>query len=468
MPSWFSSRHPHDAASSAPPPRAPAAPSALPRDTAATTDADADAAEPSELDKYLFGDAVAMMEDPAPLGVGMPAAPHDLEMRPSILEFRSSRFSRVNPQRAQMLAAMAHAANAYAPPAVKQPPRPLSDDDGDSDDDDRHLPHHSHRATYSRHTLNKTALASSLRSTTSSTRTTEKTNADDDEEDDDDDDNQQQHERDEDEDDDDESYDAYSASDLDASADEYDLHTDNRQSRRSHRQRTGNNNHKTDDSIALMAMPEAHEVPLLEVLSDDESDDLEVDAIILGDRPPERALPRTMVVDEHGFQLSRESVLVSAARLDRSAPLKTGLLFKQGFSLLRGKGGGSGGWKVRHVVLTGTKMAFFREEHGRRRGEIDLAQCTTKSIEIMPRDSVYDGAHATVWRFAVRGRGGRRVLLAAYSEAEMKDWLRALHVALAVQNGAGWGRFTDFGVVPSGTFLADKSDGLLRSSANFR
>lgn len=189
---------------------------------------------------------------------------------------------------------------------------------------------------------------------------------------------------------------------------------------------------------------------------EDEDDVVDVDSIVCD---PSR-LPRTMVVDENGFSLSRESLLVSAAAFNRSSVIKTGLLFKQG--TLRGRLVPSGGWKVRFAALSASKLSFFREENGRKRGEINLlakgsAKCV---IEVMPKDSVFDGASATMWRFAVRfGSGnGRRVLLAAYTEAEMKDWLRCLHVALAVAQGAGAGRFTDV-VVPSGTFLAGKRGG---------
>lgn len=372
------------------------------------------------LDAYLFGGdhphaPPPMLEEPAPLGVAH-TADHDAAgayaPRPSILEFRSSRFStRANPQRAQLLAAMAH--------AVHKPPPPQQCDDDDSN--------YGLRDTHGRPLLTKTLLGGG-RSTTSSLRTTEKTDAPDDDEEDDD-------------------YDP-NIDDVGESADEWDAGDDER--------------------LALMSMPSSQEVPLLEM--DDEMDDYDVDAILVGTRPSPERLARTLVVDEHGFQLSRESVMLSAARLDRTAPLRSGLLFKQGFSLLRGAGGSSGGWKVRHVVLSASKLAFFRDERGRRRGEVDLTQCSAKTaVEVMPRDSVYDGAHATVWRFAVRGRGGRRVLLAAYSEAEMKDWLRALHVALALQSGADLGRFTD---VPRHTLLAEKaaSDGppQLRASANSR
>uniref|UniRef100_K3XA68 PH domain-containing protein n=1 Tax=Globisporangium ultimum (strain ATCC 200006 / CBS 805.95 / DAOM BR144) TaxID=431595 RepID=K3XA68_GLOUD len=382
---------------------------------------------------------IPVMEEPT-VGVGVAAddaAATMFGMRPSILEFRSSRFARVNHQRQQMLQAMADAANA----AVNKPLR--NDDDDDS------------------------------RSTTSSTRTTEKTTQDEDNDDcgvggfttDDDEDN-----------------DEFSAAESDDtfSVDAEDSVRISRRHRRQQRQSqhklntptitlpspsVGLNNNSAgtdsedeyddDDDLLLMPMPASQEVPLLEVVVEDDEND--VDVILC---PDPRRLPRTMVVDEDGFQISRESLIVSASRIDRAATIKAGLLFKQGFGLL------NGGWKVRYVTLTSTKMTFFREEHGRKRGEIDLAQCTTKSIETMPRDSVYDGAHATVWRFAIRGKGGRRVLLSAYSETEMKDWLRCLHVALAVQ-GAGVGRFTDF-VVPSGTFLADKNGGRMRSSANYR
>ncbi|KAF4320778.1 hypothetical protein BBO99_00003595 [Phytophthora kernoviae] len=183
--------------------------------------------------------------------------------------------------------------------------------------------------------------------------------------------------------------------------------------------------------LAVMAMPASGPIPLLERM-ESEDDDNDIDTIICD---PSR-LPRTLIVDEDGFTLSRESVMVGAAQVPRGGVIKSGLLFKQGFGLR------AGGWKVRFVVLTSSKMTFFREEHGRKRGEIDLSKCNAKSIEIMPRDSIFDGSQATMWRFAIRNKN-RRVLFSAYNENEMKDWLRCLHVALAAQ-GAGFGRFTDF------------------------
>lgn len=394
---------------------------------------------PQPLEAYLFDDERRMpvMEDSAAVGV---ATSHDdsaaaFVMRPSILEFRSTRFSRVNPQRAQMLAAMANAVKPQQQYGISEHDDDHDDEYGMGQENDRD------HYNFGRSTFKKSSVDGGR---TSSTRTTEKTNADEDEETDDDPDDDR---------------DTYRYPDDDEAAGRRDDDEYEASAGESSEFYYGNDD---DLLMCVMSMPHSAEVPLLEGADEDDDD---VDAILCD---PTR-LPRTMVVDEHGFQISRESLLVSASRLGRNGagspntPLKTGLLFKQGFGLLS-----SGGWKVRHVVLTSAKMTFFREEQGHKRGEIDLAQCSTKSIEIMPRDSIYDGKHATVWRFAVRGKGGRRVLLAAYSEAEMKDWLRALHVALAVQGGAGMGRFTDFGVVPSGTFLADRSDGQLRSSANFR
>ncbi|CAH0519831.1 unnamed protein product [Peronospora belbahrii] len=209
---------------------------------------------------------------------------------------------------------------------------------------------------------------------------------------------------------------------------------------------------RTDSFLPMMAMSFSGPIPLLERKESDEEHN-EIDTIICD---PSK-LPRTLIVDEDGFTLSRESVMARAANVPRGGVIKSGLLFKQGFGLR------AGGWKVRFVVLTSTKMTFFREERGRKRGEIDLAKCSAKSIEIMPRDSIFDGSQATMWRFAIRGKS-RRILLSAYTESDMKDWLRCLHVALAVQ-GSGFGRYTDF-VVPNGTFLASRSGGLMRSSGN--
>ncbi|CAI5728700.1 unnamed protein product [Hyaloperonospora brassicae] len=215
--------------------------------------------------------------------------------------------------------------------------------------------------------------------------------------------------------------------------------------------RSSRRHDRVESVLAVMsAVPVSGPIPLLEQCDSDD-DDNDIDTIICD---PSR-LPGTLVVDENGLTVSRESGLVRAANVPRGSVIKAGLLFKQGFGLR------SGGWKVRYVVLTSTKMTFYREERGRKRGEIDLAKCSAKSVEIMPRDSVFDGSQASMWRFAIRGKV-RRVLLSAYSESEMKEWLRCLHVALAVQ-AAGVGRYTDL-VVPSGTFLAERSAGLMRSS----
>ncbi|KAI9917517.1 hypothetical protein PsorP6_013015 [Peronosclerospora sorghi] len=184
---------------------------------------------------------------------------------------------------------------------------------------------------------------------------------------------------------------------------------------------------------------------------EDEDEDSDIDRIVCD---PSK-LPRTLIVDEEGLSISRETLMLQATNIPRGGVIKSGLLFKKGFGLR------SGGWKVRFVVMNSTKMTFYREEYGRKRGEIDLAKYVGKSIEIMPRDSVFDGSQATMWRFAFCGKS-RRVLLSSYKESDMKEWLWCLHVALAAK-GSGVGRFTDI-IVPSGTFLDEKSGGLLRWS----
>ncbi|TMW55776.1 hypothetical protein Poli38472_010658 [Pythium oligandrum] len=220
-----------------------------------------------------------------------------------------------------------------------------------------------------------------------------------------------------------------------------------------------------DDEPACMPMPtSAFGVPVLEEIVEDDEEEQEVDQILCD---PTK-LPRMTILDEDGFRvdtrqsfISNRSTMSLSVGSDTMMPIrpgtviKSGLLFKQGFGFM------NGGWKVRYAVLTSSKLTFYREENGRVRGEIDLSTLSTKSIEIMPRDSVFDGSQATLWRFAIKVKN-RRVLISAYTEAEMKEWLRCLHVAVAVQT-AGPGRFTDL-VVPNGTLLADKSDGLMRSS----
>lgn len=207
---------------------------------------------------------------------------------------------------------------------------------------------------------------------------------------------------------------------------------------------------RADSFIPIMALPVPSATPILENSESEEEDNV-IDTIICD---PTK-LPRTLIVDENGFSISRESVMARAATMPRGGVIKSGLLFKQGFGFR------SGGWKVRFVTLTSTKMTIYREEHGRKRGEIDLAKCSAKSIDIMPHDSVFDGSQATMWRFAIRGKKGR-VLLSAYTEGEMKDWLRCLHVAMASR---GLGRFTDF-AISSGTFLAERSGAFSHSLGN--
>lgn len=228
--------------------------------------------------------------------------------------------------------------------------------------------------------------------------------------------------------------------------------------------------------FSLMPMPLSGSTPILESPEDvmDEDDGLPIDGDFIERRDSDSSSDfsydgrsssrpthqrRSMIVEEDGFTLSRETMMLTAASMQHSRVLKTGLLFKQGSGLgfLH-----VGGWKVRYVVLTSSYLTFYREENGRKRGEVDLGHCNKKSIEIMPRDSVFDGTQATMWRFAIKTKS-RRVIMAAYTEPEMKQWLRCLHVALAMK-GTGPGRLTDFPT--STTFLGDKGpNGMMRASA---
>ncbi|DAZ96565.1 TPA: hypothetical protein N0F65_011789 [Lagenidium giganteum] len=211
-----------------------------------------------------------------------------------------------------------------------------------------------------------------------------------------------------------------------------------------------------EDGTAVVCLPMPGSIPLLD-LGEELDDDNELDSIVCD---PSR-LRHTVVYDENGDRVEREpTAFVGKAITGSTTPLKTGLLFKQGFGFL------GGGWKVRFVVLTSSSITLYKEEHGKKRGEIDLAECTTKSIEIMPRDSVFDGRQATMWRFAVRDAKGKRMLFAAYTEVEMKDWLRCLHLAITLRR-SGPGRFTDF-QMPNGSIIAMQGNGQLRSSGLLR
>ncbi|ETV80364.1 hypothetical protein H257_06670 [Aphanomyces astaci] len=106
--------------------------------------------------------------------------------------------------------------------------------------------------------------------------------------------------------------------------------------------------------------------------------------------------------------------------------LMKGMLFK------RGQGGlfHRKTWKLRHVVLTSSTLRYY--ELDVRKGELDLRDCSPKSIQVLPRDATYTGTNGTLWRFAVQ-TPKRRMLFSAASEMEMNVWVRHLHLALAIQ-----------------------------------
>ncbi|ETW09686.1 hypothetical protein H310_00199 [Aphanomyces invadans] len=106
--------------------------------------------------------------------------------------------------------------------------------------------------------------------------------------------------------------------------------------------------------------------------------------------------------------------------------LMKGMLFK------RGQGGWfhRKTWKVRHVVLTSSVLRYY--ELDVRKGELDLRDCSPSSIQALPRDATFTGTYGTLWRFAVQ-TPKRRMLFSAPSEMEMNEWVRHLHLALAIQ-----------------------------------
>ncbi|RHY58732.1 hypothetical protein DYB34_000862 [Aphanomyces astaci] len=81
-------------------------------------------------------------------------------------------------------------------------------------------------------------------------------------------------------------------------------------------------------------------------------------------------------------------------------------------------------------LLTSSTLRYY--ELDVRKGELDLRDCSPKSIQVLPRDATYTGTNGTLWRFAVQ-TPKRRMLFSAASEMEMNVWVRHLHLALAIQ-----------------------------------
>lgn len=111
--------------------------------------------------------------------------------------------------------------------------------------------------------------------------------------------------------------------------------------------------------------------------------------------------------------------------------VRSGVLFK------RGKGGllHRRNWKIRYFELTLTELRYYAHDGGTLKGHLDIRDCDRHSLEIMPTDAQFDGKHATLWRLAIQTRH-RRMLIAAASETEMNQWVRAWHTVFAQRRRA--------------------------------
>ncbi|ETV97931.1 hypothetical protein H310_09246 [Aphanomyces invadans] len=113
----------------------------------------------------------------------------------------------------------------------------------------------------------------------------------------------------------------------------------------------------------------------------------------------------------------------SASTMTEDNVVRTGILYKKG-----SKTGffGRRNWKPRYFTLTWNKLSYYLHEGGELKGEIDLRQCTSKDIQVMPEDCKKTGHSASsIWRISV-STPARRLFIAAVSEYEMNEWLEDL------------------------------------------
>ncbi|EQC29485.1 hypothetical protein SDRG_12733 [Saprolegnia diclina VS20] len=117
---------------------------------------------------------------------------------------------------------------------------------------------------------------------------------------------------------------------------------------------------------------------------------------------------------------------------DDEAPRTDGVLH-HGWLFKRGQGGffHRASWKARFCVVTSASLRYYSRENEAKKGELDLTGCTHKSIEVLPRKALRS-SHPTLWRFAVL-TPKRRMVFSASSETEMNDWIRSIHMAMALQ-----------------------------------
>lgn len=112
--------------------------------------------------------------------------------------------------------------------------------------------------------------------------------------------------------------------------------------------------------------------------------------------------------------------------MPREKLVHSGVLFK------KGAGGGVFGrrnWKLRHFVLTTTRLQYYTKPNGRLKGEISLSGCEQFKIELMPAESMrWQHTAVSKWRLALI-TPERRLLLSACTEGEMKAWAQKLALA---------------------------------------
>ncbi|KAF0699778.1 Aste57867_9659 [Aphanomyces stellatus] len=117
--------------------------------------------------------------------------------------------------------------------------------------------------------------------------------------------------------------------------------------------------------------------------------------------------------------------------------LTTGILYRR----RRGNFAWIERWTLGHFVLSHQSLKYYSRNGGKLLGELDLAGCNEKSIEVMPKDSLPNGKHATIWRFALR-TPKRRIILSAATEFDMNSWLRHLRAAIVFKTHAPTSRNT--------------------------
>ncbi|OQR86534.1 hypothetical protein ACHHYP_10465 [Achlya hypogyna] len=110
-----------------------------------------------------------------------------------------------------------------------------------------------------------------------------------------------------------------------------------------------------------------------------------------------------------------------------SSVIHRGWLFK------RGAGGffHRSTWKARFCIVTSASIRYYNQENETKKGELDLSGCTHKCIEVLPRKALRS-SHPTLWRFAVH-TPKRRMVFSASTETEMNEWIRSIHMAMALQ-----------------------------------